>query len=111
MNSGECGSLRVSLRSFPAAYTQAPRKCVTNSRWLIMEFQPACRYCQHHSRPGSVSICKLRGMRVRADYLCEEFDFKNTGARTLTPGELDSLHTLTKAADGHRAWDKKNSGL
>lgn len=76
----------------------------------IMNTQPACRNCKHHSRPGSVSICKLQDLRVRLDHLCDDFDFKAAGARSLTDDELESFQTLAPmTADGLKAWAKRNA--
>jgi hypothetical protein len=75
-----------------------------------MKTQPACRNCQHHSGSRTISTCKLRGLRVRADHLCDEFDFKNGGQKALTEDDLESLQTLAPVtADGLSAWAKRNA--
>jgi hypothetical protein len=46
---------------------------------------------------------------VRLDHLCEEFDFKNTGARMLTVDELESMQAIAPITpEGQRVWMKKN---
>ena len=75
-----------------------------------MERQPACRHCQSQVRTGTGSLCKLRGLRVRLDHLCDDFNFKQAGAKALTAEELESLHSIAPmTADGLSVWAKKNA--
>jgi hypothetical protein len=73
-----------------------------------MNTQIACRHCKYHSMRGNAPICILRSVRVRPDDLCDQFDFRNSSAKTLTIDELDALNNPV-SADGFDAWAKRNA--
>lgn len=61
-----------------------------------MQEQPACRFCRHHSRQGTISTCGLMSRRVRLLHVCELFDYQLESLRSITLEELESVLRFTR---------------